>query len=122
MPANIEVSCGFAAQNSKEITAYRRLITEQDYSTIRINLYSGSPVEIILSAVALKELALSGKVILTKQEQKRLQDISISNQIYTLCFTCTLQLEGTCKELFSQNHKDGETALEIIKSGLFRTQ
>jgi hypothetical protein len=67
----------------------------------------------------LKELPLSGKVMLSNKEQKRLHEISISKQRYALCFTCALQLEGTCKELFSQNHKEGKTAFEIIKYGPF---
>ena len=98
----IDISCGVAAQTSKEIHDFRRLNNSKDFPEIRKKLVEGSYVEQVLSSILLDHYQAAKIVDLTTTEVKAINRIEKSRRKFSLCFTCTFQREGTLKQLFKQ--------------------
>ncbi len=112
----IQISCGFAAVTSINISNYQGLIRSKNYSAIKSNLFNENKFNKLLSAIALKELQLKNRITLTTEEQLQMKAIAKLNTRYSLCFTCTSHYEGKINDLF--NKKDN-AAYSFINSILF---
>jgi hypothetical protein len=95
------VTCGAGAQTSNEIAAYKQLNEQKDYKSIREKLFTGNPLEQVLSVILLKYYSSTAVIELTKQEFKKIEQITKSKERFSLCFTCTFAEEGTIKQLFA---------------------
>jgi hypothetical protein len=111
----IDVSCGWAGENSEEVIAYRGFLNTGKYERVKKNLINGCNVEKVLSAIALLELSDSLKIFLTDKQKQALTDITQSSDLYELCYTCTHRESGTLKELFLKKN----IGYFIISSGIF---
>ena len=114
---HFSVVCGFGAQTSEEILAFHKLNNLKEYSMIRKMLLEGTDIEKVLSTIILKEHYLNNRVELTSIELDKINQIAKSNRRFSLCFTCTLQEDGTLKQLFTK--KRLLPIYEIIKESLF---
>ena len=95
------VTCAAGAQTSPEIEAFKQLHEKKDYKAIRENLFSGSSMEQVLSAMLLKHYSSTGVVEVSKHEQEKIDQLARSKRRFFFCFGCTSSEEGTLKQLFA---------------------
>ena len=113
---NLQIFCGYGAQTSKDIQAFKTFVALNDTINLRNKLFDGSKLEQILSAITLKHYQVNGSLQLTQLEQKKVVEISKLKDKFSLCYTCTFHQEGTVKELFSRRKYSSSYA--IIESFL----
>jgi hypothetical protein len=97
-----DISCGFAAQTSKEIQAFKSIVDLGDTAAIADKLYLGSKLEQILAAIVVRYYQKNASFRLTKDQEKRMREISNLKYKFSLCFTCTFRQKGIVKELFDK--------------------
>lgn len=98
------IACGFAGSTSPEVTNIQELVYTGEYSTLKKRLFSSNKAEMILSAVAIKQLESMGTVTLTKDEKQKNSEISSRKDPYSICYTCTEHFTGTVNELLNDSN------------------
>jgi hypothetical protein len=100
---DVSIACGIVGYSSPQIIELRKLDSLKDYKAIRDKL-NGSNVDKLIAAVMLTEYVSKKKIILSKNETAKLKAIKTSQQRYSLCYSCTIHLEGTFAQVFSMNN------------------
>jgi hypothetical protein len=118
-PIDFRFVCGAGATTSASISECQRLVAAKSYVLLRSKLFSENLEEAVLAAIALKELARQQALDLLAEERAQISRIEVSDNPYSVCYTCTQRYEGTVKDIFRRRHN---TAYSLIKFAIFKAE
>lgn len=100
---SISIACGIIGYTSPEVTTLKKLDSLKNYETLRQKLFNGSDLEKLVVTIMLEEYHSSNDITLSRNEIETMKNIKKSTQKYSLCYTCTVHVNGTFADVFKRS-------------------